>query len=169
MGVVLDPHAHTNRTRNTRVAEPGLPGPQKNRQQGEGQRLTPDAPHSGGRPAPRDGPPPAQQNAAPRRACKPRGQCWAPTPAHPRPQHAGGGPRQPPQRRAARERAPDFRRPSQQRRTTRATRATGGALNAHTSTRTPAREASVRAPPLRPTAPTTHATATGNSHPSPCS
>ena len=32
---------------------------------------------------------------SPHRACKPRGQCWAPTPAHPRSQHVGGGPRQP--------------------------------------------------------------------------
>ena len=32
---------------------------------------------------------------SPHRACKPREQCWAPTAAHPRPQHVGGGPRQP--------------------------------------------------------------------------
>ena len=36
------------------------------------------------------------------RACKPRGQCWAPTPAHPRPQHMGSGPRQPAQRTGSR-------------------------------------------------------------------
>ena len=42
------PHRHT---RNTRVAEPWLPGP-KDERPGEGQRLTPDAPHNGGRPAP---------------------------------------------------------------------------------------------------------------------
>ena len=34
----------------------------------------------------------------PHSACKPRGQCRAPTPAHPRPQHMGSGPRQPAQR-----------------------------------------------------------------------
>ena len=34
---------------------------------------------------------------SPHRACRPRGQCWAPTPAHPRPQHVGGGPQQPAQ------------------------------------------------------------------------
>ena len=33
---------------------------------------------------------PAARN--PRRACRPRGQCWAPTPTCPRPQHVGGGP-----------------------------------------------------------------------------
>ena len=32
---------------------------------------------------------------SPHRACKPREQCWARTAAHLRPQHVGGGPRQP--------------------------------------------------------------------------
>ena len=32
---------------------------------------------------------------SPHRACRSRGQCWAPTPKHPRPQHVGGGPQQP--------------------------------------------------------------------------
>ena len=82
MGPVLGPHARTNRTRDTRGAEPLLPAPEYG-QPGQGQRLTPDAPH---------------------RACKPRKQCWAPTPAHPRPQHVGG-----------RGGAPDPRRPSQRR------------------------------------------------------
>ena len=48
---VLGPRARTNRTRDTRVAEPRLPAPEDGRP-GEGQRLTPDAPHSGGRPTP---------------------------------------------------------------------------------------------------------------------
>ena len=48
---VLGPHAHTNRTRDTRVAEPRLPA-SEDRRLGEGQRLTPDAPHNGGRPTP---------------------------------------------------------------------------------------------------------------------
>ena len=92
---------------------PGRPPP-RDGQRGEGARPTPDAPHRDGRPPPRDGFPLPQQHAAPRTACKPRGQCWAPTSAHPRPQHAGSGPRQPPQRRAAGGgRAPDLRRPSQ--------------------------------------------------------
>ena len=51
VGLVLGPHARTDRTRDTRVAEPWLPAPEDGRP-GEGQRLTPDAPHNSGRPAP---------------------------------------------------------------------------------------------------------------------
>ena len=51
VGPVLGPHARTDRTRDKRVAEPRLPAPEDGRL-GEGQRLTPDAPHSGGRPPP---------------------------------------------------------------------------------------------------------------------
>ena len=51
MGPVLGPHARTDRTRDTRVAEPRLPAPEDGRP-GEGQRLTPDAPHNGGGPTP---------------------------------------------------------------------------------------------------------------------
>ena len=51
VGLVLGPHACTDRTRDTRVAEPWLPHPEDGRP-GEGQRLTPDAPHNSGRPAP---------------------------------------------------------------------------------------------------------------------
>ena len=50
MGLVLGPHARNDRTRDTRVAEPRLPAPEDGRP-GEGQRLTPDAPQNGGRPA----------------------------------------------------------------------------------------------------------------------
>ena len=50
-GPVLGPHARTDRTRDTRVAEPWLPAPEDGRP-GDGQRLTPDAPHNGGRPPP---------------------------------------------------------------------------------------------------------------------
>ena len=50
-GPVLGPHARTDRTRDTRVAEPWLPAPEDGRP-GEGQRLTPGAPHNGGRPTP---------------------------------------------------------------------------------------------------------------------
>ena len=49
MGPVLGPQAHTDRTRDTRVAEPRPPAPEEGRP-GEGQRLTPYAPHNGGRP-----------------------------------------------------------------------------------------------------------------------
>ena len=51
VGPVLGPHARTDRTRDTRVAEPWPPAPEDGRP-GEGQRLTPDAPHNGGRPRP---------------------------------------------------------------------------------------------------------------------
>ena len=51
VGPVLSPHARTDRTRDTRVAEPGLPAPEDGRP-GEGQRLTPGAPHNDGRPTP---------------------------------------------------------------------------------------------------------------------
>ena len=46
---------------------------------------------------PGDGPPTTPAAGSPHRACRPRGQCWAPTPTHPRPQHVGGGPQQPAQ------------------------------------------------------------------------
>ena len=52
MGLVLAPHARTDRIRDTRVREPRLPTPEDGRP-GKGQRLTPDHPHNGGRPPPR--------------------------------------------------------------------------------------------------------------------
>ena len=51
VGPVLGPHARTDGTRDTRVGEPRLPAPEDGRF-GEGQRLTPDAPHNNGRPPP---------------------------------------------------------------------------------------------------------------------
>ena len=51
VGPVLGPHARTDRTRDKRVAEPRPPAPEDGRP-GEGQRLTPDAPHNSGRPPP---------------------------------------------------------------------------------------------------------------------
>ena len=48
VGLVLGSHACNDRTRDTRVAEPWLPACEDGRP-GEGQRLTPDAPHNGGR------------------------------------------------------------------------------------------------------------------------
>ena len=51
VGPVLGPHARIERTRDTRVAEPRMPAPEDGRP-GEGQRLTPGAPHNGGRPSP---------------------------------------------------------------------------------------------------------------------
>ena len=65
MGPVPGPHARTDRTRDTGVAEPWPPDPEDGRP-GEGQRLTPDAPHNGSRPPPpRNGPPPPPRHAAP--------------------------------------------------------------------------------------------------------
>ena len=96
VGPVLRPHARTDRTRDTRDAEPWLPAPEDGRP-GEGQRLTPGAPHNGGRPPSLGRPPSTPAACSPHRACRPRGQCWAPTPTHPRPQHVGGGPQQPAQ------------------------------------------------------------------------
>ena len=51
MGPVLGPNARNDPTRVIRIAEPRLPAPEDGRP-GEGQRLTPDAPHNGGRPRP---------------------------------------------------------------------------------------------------------------------
>ena len=66
VGPVLGPHARTDRTRDARVAEPWLPAPEDGRPE-EAQRLTPDAPHNGGRPPPPgDGPPLPPRHAAPR-------------------------------------------------------------------------------------------------------
>ena len=68
---VLGPHARTDRTRNTRVAVPRLPAPEDGRP-GEGQRLTPDAPHNIGRPPPPRGRPPTTPAArSSHRACRP--------------------------------------------------------------------------------------------------
>ena len=101
VGPLLGPHARTNHTRDTRDAEPWLPAPEDGRP-GEGQRLTPGAPHNGGRP-PSPGTAWARPPAcSPHRACRPRGQCWAPTPTHLRPQHMGGGPQQPARRAGSR-------------------------------------------------------------------
>ena len=67
VGPVLGPHARTDRTPDTRVAEPWLPAPEDGRP-GEGQRLTPDAPHNGGRP-----PPPGTAPHHPRNPQPPQG------------------------------------------------------------------------------------------------
>ena len=96
VGPVLGPHARTDRTRDTRDAEPWLPAPEDGRP-GEGQRLTPGAPHNGGGP-----PPPGMAPHHPRGTQPPQGMqakttVLGPTPTHPRPQHMGGGPQQPAQ------------------------------------------------------------------------
>ena len=91
VGPMLGPHARTDRSRDTGVGEPRLPVPEDG-QLGEGQRLTLDALHNGGRPPPPGTAPTTPAARSPHRACRPRGQCWAPTPTRLRPQHVGGGP-----------------------------------------------------------------------------
>ena len=81
VGPMLGPHARTDRTRDTRDAEPWLPAPEDGRP-GEGQRLTPGAPHNGGRHPPRGRPSatPTASNAGPQGRTL-WGRCWVPTPA----------------------------------------------------------------------------------------
>ena len=114
MGPVLGPHARTDRTRDTRVAEPRLPAPEDGRP-GEGQRLTPDAPHNGGRPPPPGtAPPPPPRHAAPTGHA---GQGDSVGPPHPHTRaHSTwvADPNSPPSGRAVGGgTAPDLRRPSQ--------------------------------------------------------
>ena len=81
VGPVLGPHARIDRTRDTRVAEPWLRAPE-DEQPGEGQRLTPGAPHNGGRHPPRGRPSatPTASNAGPQGRTL-WGRCWVHTPA----------------------------------------------------------------------------------------
>ena len=96
MGLVLGPHARTDRTRDTRVAEPWLPAPEDG-WLGEGQRLTPDAPHNGGRPPPPGTAPHHPRGTRPPQGMQAKGTVLGPTAIHPRPQHVGGGAKQPAQ------------------------------------------------------------------------
>ena len=113
VGPVLGPHARTDRTRDTRVAEPWLPAPEDGRQ-GEGQRLTPDDPHNGGRPPP----PGTAPHQTPRHAAPSghAGQRDSVGPPHPETRaHSTwvADPNSPPSGRAVRGgTAPDLRRPS---------------------------------------------------------
>ena len=81
VGPVLGPHARTDRTRDTRDAEPWLPAPEDGRP-GEGQRLTPGVPHNGGKHPPRGRPSATHtaSNASPQGRTL-WGRCWVPTPA----------------------------------------------------------------------------------------
>ena len=115
MGPLLGLQACTDRTWDTRVAEHRLPGPEDGGL-GEGQRLTPDAPHNGGRPPPPgDGPPPPPRHAA---SAGHAGQGDSAGPPHPHTRADStwvADPNSPPSGRAVREGgAPDLRRPSQQ-------------------------------------------------------
>ena len=115
MEPVLSPHAHTNRIWDTRVAEPRLPAPEGGRP-GEGQGLTPDAPHNDGRAPSRRRPPPPPRHAAPTGHTS-QGDSAGP----PRPHTRAHGtwvvdPNSPPRERAAGGGgAPELRRPSQRR------------------------------------------------------
>ena len=96
VGPVLGPNARTDRTRDTGVAEPWLPAPENGRP-GEGQRLTPDAPHKTGRPPPPGTASHHPRGTQPRKGMQAKGTVLGPTPTHPRPQHVGGRPQQPAQ------------------------------------------------------------------------
>ena len=116
LGPVLGPHARTDRTRDTRDAEPWLPAPEDGRP-GEGQRLTPGAPHNGGKHPPRGrpSPTPTASNAGPQGRMRCGTGAGSTRPYRPHPGHTGRGTL------AARSRgqaagggtAPDTRRPSQ--------------------------------------------------------
>ena len=114
VGPVLGPDARTDRTWDTRVAEPRLPAPEDGRP-GEGQRPTPDAFHNGGRPPPPgEGPPPPPRQAAPTGHT---GQGDSVGPPHPHTRAHSmwvADPKSPPSGRAVGGgTAPDLRRPSQ--------------------------------------------------------
>ena len=114
VGPVLGPHARTDRTRDTRVAEPWLPAPEDGRP-GEGQRLTPDAPPQGWQATPPvHGPPPPLGHAAPTGHA---GQGDSVGPPHPHTRANStwvADPNSPPSGRAiGGGTAPDLRRPSQ--------------------------------------------------------
>ena len=99
VGPVLGPHARIDRTRDTRVAEPWLPAPEDGRS-GEGQRLTPGAPHNGGRHPPRGRPSatPTASNTGPQGRTL-GGRCWVHTPVSTAPgTHGSRNPGCPPQR-----------------------------------------------------------------------
>ena len=77
VGPVLGPHARTDRTRDTRVAEPWLPAPDHGRP-GEGERLTPDAPHNGGGPPPPGTAPHHPRGTQPRQGMQAKGTVSGP-------------------------------------------------------------------------------------------
>ena len=123
----------------------------------------------------RDGPPPPLQHAAYR-----RGQCWAPTPAHLRPQHLGGEPLKPAKRKGSRAMRGSRALTN---RATWATREAPNALNGQANAgRSPGSDARCRPaettfelPGPQPTTPaalapaTGHGTATGDPQPIFCS
>ena len=91
-GPVLDPHTSTDRLRDTPDAEPWLPAPEDGRP-GEGQRLTPGAPHKGGKHPPRGRPSatPTASNAGPQGRTRCGTGAGSPRPHRPHPGHPGRG------------------------------------------------------------------------------
>ena len=77
VGPVLGPHARTDRTRDTRVAEPRPPAPEHARP-GEGQCLTPDASHNGCRPSPPGTAPHHARGTQPPQGMQPKGTVLGP-------------------------------------------------------------------------------------------
>ena len=114
VGPVLGPHARTNRTPGTRVAEPWLPAPEHGRP-GEGQRLTPDALHNVSRPPlPGTAPPPPPQHAVPTGHASQGDSVGPPHPHAHNHSMSMADPNSPPSGRAVRGGGgPDHRRPSQ--------------------------------------------------------
>ena len=114
VGPVLGPHARTDRTRDTRAAEPWLPAPEDGRP-GEGQRLTPDAPHNGGRPPPPGTAPHHSRGMQPPQGMQAKGTVLGPPNPHTRSHSTWvADPNSPPSGRAVGGgTAPDLRRPSQ--------------------------------------------------------
>ena len=89
----MGPHACTDRTRDTRDAEPWLPAPEDGRP-GEGQHLTPGAPRNGGKHPPPPGdalPPPPQRATQARKGTRCGAGAGTPRPHRPQPGHTGRG------------------------------------------------------------------------------
>ena len=85
------PPGRTNGGHGARAAPPPEPAPRHTN--------ATDPPHGGRTARSQVGgrPPTTPAARSPHRACRPRGQCRAPTPTHLRPQHFGSGPQQPAQ------------------------------------------------------------------------
>ena len=88
VGPVVGPHARTDRARDTRLAEPRLPAPE-DRRPGEGQRLTPDAPHNGGRPPPQGTAPQPPRGTQPPQGMQAKGTVLGPNTHTPAPTARG--------------------------------------------------------------------------------
>ena len=133
---------------------------------------TPHGTGDGGRPPPQGRPPtgPAARSTPQGMQAKGTESAGPPRPRTRARNTRIADPDSPPRERAAGEgRATDLRRLWQLHRAARATRTTGGAPDAHTSTQTPGREANIPSPHPRPTPPIARAPAAGNPHPIPCS